>query len=399
MKIFRFITRKIIFPLYYNINTVLPVKDNKVVFVELRVDKISDNFRLIYDRLENDYSLELKTHFIRQGFTDEITKIRNIFSFLKDAATARYIIYNEAADIYGLMRKRKGAHMLNTWHGCGAFKRFGLSTRDKGFGDSGLDAKLYPGHPEYDMVTVSSPEVIWAYAEAMGKENKKECIKPVGISRTDIYFDNENIAGAYKKLYETVPTARQKKVILYAPTFRGETKTARVPEELDIELFYKSFGKEYILLIKNHPITHNKISIPEKYSDFAIDITEKLSIEDVICTADICISDYSSLVYEYSLFEKPMVFFAFDLDEYFDNRGFYYDYEELAPGPICRNNEELVNAVSDVMNNFDDNSLYKKKVISFKNRFMSSCDGNATDRIIKSFFGNDIKKFRKENVT
>ncbi|WP_044959312.1 CDP-glycerol glycerophosphotransferase family protein [Butyrivibrio sp. WCD2001] len=394
-KVLRFITRKIVFPIYYNLNTLKPIKDDKVVFVELRLPKLSNSFKELYKCLESDYELDLRTHFIRQGFEGNARKYANMFSFLKDAATAKYIIFNEAADIFGLMRKRKNAHMLSTWHACGAFKKFGLSTRDKEFGDSGIEATLYPGHPDYDMVTVSSPEIIWAYAEAMGKENNKACIKPIGVSRTDVFFDREYINKAYDKLYSKVPLAKGKKVILYAPTFRGQTKTAYGPDELDIGLFYKNFSEDYVLLIKNHPITHKRAEIPKEYSEFAIDVTELLTIEDVICTADICISDYSSLVYEYSLFEKPMVFFAFDLEKYFDNRGFYYDYEDLAPGPICKTNEELVKAVRELTTSFDDESPYRKKIRGFRERFMSACDGHATERIVREFFGADIEKYRK----
>ena len=90
-----------------------------------------------------------------------------------------------------------------------------------------------------------------------------------------------------------------------------------------------------------------------------------------------------------------MIFYAFDLDEYFDNRGFYYDYEELAPGPICKSNQELVKAVAELGESFDIDSVYWKKVHEFRNRFMSACDGHATDRIVKEFFGTDIEKFRK----
>ncbi len=383
------------FPVYYNLNTLKPIKEDKVVFVELRVSKLSNSFTELYEYLDTNYDLDIRTHFIRHGFVGNREKYAYIFSFLKDAATAKYIIFNEAADIFGSMRKRKNAHMLCTWHGCGAFKKFGLSTLDKEFGDSGIEARLYPGHPDYDMVTVSSPEVIWAYAEAMGKEKNKECIKPIGVSRTDVFFKRDYIDRAFENLYRLVPMARGKKVILYAPTFRGETKTALAPGELDIGLLYENLKDEYVLLVKNHPICHNKTIIPGEYRDFAVDITGKISTEDVICTADICISDYSSLVYEYSLFERPMLFFAFDLDEYFDNRGFYYDYEELAPGPICKTNEELVREIIHLSKSFED-SGYKKKVCDFKNRFMSACDGHATYRIVREFFGSDIEKFRKE---
>ena len=393
-KLFRFGTRKIVFPLYYNLNTIKPLQDDKVVFVELRLPELSDSFIELYNYLDENYNLELKTHFIRHGFDSNSKKYRSIFAFLKDAATAKYIIFNEAADIFGCMRKRKNAHMLCTWHGCGAFKKFGLSTKDKGFGDSGIEAKLYPGHPDYDIVTVSSPEVVWAYVEAMGKENRKESIRPTGVSRTDVFYRKDYIDKAFDRLHELIPESKDKKVMLYAPTFRGETKTAHTPEEIDIKLLCEKFSDEYILLIKNHPIVHNKIRIPDECKSFAFDVSKLLTTEEVICTADICISDYSSLIYEYSLFERPMIFFAFDLDAYFDNRGFYYDYDSLTPGPVCRTNDELIGAISELTKDFE-NSEYRSQIHEFRNKFMSACDGHATERIVREFFGKDIRKYGK----
>lgn len=106
-----------------------------------------------------------------------------------------------------------------------------------------------------------------------------------------------------------------------------------------------------------------------------------MTIEDLLCVSDICISDYSSLVFEYSLFERPMLFFAYDLDEYFDWRGFYYDYNELTPGPVCKTNDEMIDYISHLDERFD-----KQKVIDFKEKFMRSCDGHATDRILHMVF-------------
>ena len=106
-----------------------------------------------------------------------------------------------------------------------------------------------------------------------------------------------------------------------------------------------------------------------------------MSIEELLFVADICISDYSSLVFEYSLFEKPMIFFAFDLDNYYDWRGFYYDYKEFVPGPIYTTTEEMIDYIKHIDTKFD-----KQKVKQFRDKFMSACDGHATERIMKLVF-------------
>ena len=101
-----------------------------------------------------------------------------------------------------------------------------------------------------------------------------------------------------------------------------------------------------------------------------------MNINELMTVADICISDYSSLVFEYSLFERPMIFFAFDLEEYIDERGLYYDFDEITPGPILKTNEEIIDYIKHIDEKFD-----KQVVIDFKNRFMNCCDGHASERI------------------
>ncbi|WP_051204925.1 CDP-glycerol glycerophosphotransferase family protein [Butyrivibrio sp. VCD2006] len=388
--IFRFVTRKIIFQIYFWMCSRAPIEENKVTFMELRLPNLSNNFQLLHKELTEKYDLNVKVHYIRQGFARGKDKYGRIFAFLKDAATSKYIILNEGSDIAGGIKKREGQHIMNTWHGCGAFKKFGRSTRDKIFGDSGKTADRYPGHPDYDLVTVSSPEIVWAYVEAMGKEDKPECIKPLGLSRTDVFYDEKFIAQAKENVAKEVPASKDKKILLYAPTFRGRTKWAFSPSELDIGKFYENFHEEYVLLFKHHPITHERPQIPAEYADFAFDVTDSLSIEDLLCVSDICISDYSSLIFEYSIFERPMVFFAFDLDEYFDWRGFYYDYDELTPGPVFSTNDEMIDYIKHIDERFDRNVVRE-----FRNKFMASCDGNATKRVIMDFFGNDIQKYVK----
>ena len=96
-----------------------------------------------------------------------------------------------------------------------------------------------------------------------------------------------------------------------------------------------------------------------------------------MCASDICVTDYSSLVFEWSLFEKPTAFFAFDLDSYLDERGFYYDYDSMTPGPILKTTEELGDWILSLDEGFD-----RTEIHAFRERFMGACDGHSTERII-----------------
>ena len=144
-----------------------------------------------------------------------------------------------------------------------------------------------------------------------------------------------------------------------------------------------------ILLIKHHPMVkdYHIPKIPEDLEgSFAVDVTRTLSIEDLMITADVCITDYSSLIFEYSLLDKPLVFYAYDLEKYFDWRGFYYDFDELTPGPVCRTMEELAQAVQASLTSGE--GYDSEKMRAFRRKFMSSCDGHATRRIEEWVFGN-----------
>ena len=264
------------------------------------------------------------------------------------------------------------------WHGCGAFKKFGMSTAELIFGGSRRDYEKYPYYKNLDYVTVSSPEVGWAYEEAMSLKPGSGQIQPIGISRTDVFFQKEFLERARQKLLDVIPEAKGKRVLLYAPTFRGNVSEAVAPDTLDLEKMAEELGEGYLLLIKHHPVIRKRPEIPKGAEWFAADVTETMEIEELLCTCDLCISDYSSLIFEYSLFERPLVFFAYDLEEYGDWRGFYYDYEELTPGPVVRTTQEVIRYIRETEKEFD-----PERIRAFRNKFMSACDGHATDRLIE----------------
>lgn len=145
-------------------------------------------------------------------------------------------------------------------------------------------------------------------------------------------------------------------------------------------MLYERLKDDYIILIKRHPFVKEKIVFAEKYTDFIKDISDKLSIEDLLLVADICITDYSSVIFEYSLMQRPILFFAYDLEEYNDERGFYYPYESFVPGPVLRTMEELVCYIEHI-EQFD-----TERLKNFKNQYMDGCDGYSTKRILEYIF-------------
>ena len=366
---------KVYFPKVYSSYCTEPVQENKVLFLEMRFTKLSNSFELIYKALEESGEYDLKCSYVQFNFIRGREFTQRVNEMLKELATAKYVFVDDASLILSSIPLRKETVSINLWHACGAFKKFGRSTAELKFGSSAATLDKYPNYGNLTHVTVSSPEVIWAYEEAM--HLPKGIVKATGVSRTDQFYDKEFVESRKQKLYEIMPEAKDKKVILYAPTFRGHVATASSPDRIDFERFCRELGNEYVIVCKHHPFVKNPPIIPEELQHFARDLTKYLSIEDLLCCADICISDYSSLVFEYSLFEKPMIFYAYDYDNYCDWRGFYYDYSEFTPGPVVQTEDELLNSIKNIDTQFD-----KQKVIDFKEKFMGSCDGHATERII-----------------
>ena len=377
-EMYRYVTLKLLFPWQYKRNCKKPLKEKKAIFLESQLPSLSDSLQVLYDRLEKEGDWELHIHCLRESFVDKGTFIRLAMRCLEDMADAEYVFLCDASRVVSCIHPRWETVITQLWHGCGAFKKFGMSTADHIFGGSRKDYEKYPYYKNLDYVTVSSPEVAWAYEEAMCLKKNSGQIQPIGISRTDVFFQSEFKEKAKQKLEDEIAWAGEKKIILYAPTFRGNVNEAAAPNALDLVKMAEELRDRYILLIKHHPVVKERPTIPEEAKGFAYDVTEELEIDELLCTCDICISDYSSLIFEYSLFEKPMIFFAYDLKDYDDWRGFYYDYDELTPGPVVQTTEEVIECIKNTEVNFD-----PEEIREFRNKFMSACDGHATERLIE----------------
>ena len=149
---------------------------------------------------------------------------------------------------------RKETIAINLWHACGAFKKFGRSTAELKFGSSAATLDKYPNYENLTHVTVSSPEVIWAYEEAM--HLPKGIVKATGVSRTDLFYDSEFVESRRQKLYEIMPEAKDKKVILYAPTWRDDeyygNGAYKFQLKLNLEQMRKELGDEYVIILRTH---------------------------------------------------------------------------------------------------------------------------------------------------
>ena len=366
-----------IFPWHYFRFSQVAIKKNKVVFIETQEQGLSNSLAYLYRELERQGGYHLCVRHLDEAESGKVKYVLNALGCLVEIATANYVILSEASRVISCISPRQETKVLQLWHACGAFKRFGLSTAKLQFGGDYKENEKYPYYKNLDLVTVSSPEVAWAYSEAMNILLESNIIQAMGISRTDVFFDEDFKATAKKRIEAILPVEDKRKWLLWAPTFRGDTNAAIAPEYPDLFAMKAALGDDYILLIKHHPFVQNRPGVPVDVQDFAFDVSDSCDISDLICSCDMCISDYSSIVFEYSLMERPMIFFATDKEDYEDWRGFYYPYEEMTPGPVVTNTKDLIEAIKEMTNNFD-----ASEIVAFREKFMSACDGKATERII-----------------
>lgn len=342
------------------------VKSNRVTFLSNRRDTISGNYEYIYEELSKNKSLD-----IRKVLTNEEGYI-TCFKFGYYLATSKVILVDDYIySIYEVPR-RSDNYLIQVWHACGAFKTFGFSR----IGKSGGPTQTSKAHRNYDYCTVSSKEICKFYAEGFGLSPEK--VKATGVPRTDIFFREDYKNKTRKNFYKKYPALKDKKIILFAPTFRGNGKvTGSYPEDrFDFIRLYEYFKGKYAIIIKHHPFVNNRVEIPLEYTGKILDMSDDEELNDLLFVTDLLITDYSSVVFEASLLNIPMLFYAFDLQKYISSRGFYYEYRSFVPGKIVSSMKSLIRAIKE--QNFE-----IEKIKPFREKFFDKLDGKAGYRVAK----------------
>ena len=290
-------------------------------------------------------------------------------------ATSRFILLDNVFLPMAFMRFPKKVRVLQLWHGTGTIKRFGQDVNTGTLKELEKRANSRITH-----LIVNSEETKKIYAQIFGIPEEK--VFEYGCPRTDLFFNESKKIDRIKKFYLQYPQLEGKKLVLYAPTFRDQEKE-HPKLMLDTDLLSKELSKDYAVLLRLHPfvieaykkennrkLTHENVISMSSYSD----------LNTLLLVSDYLITDYSSIVFEYCLMEKPMLFFAYDLEHFSDyGRGFYKPYEEYAPGPIVTNTKEILELLR--KDQFD---LEGIKSFIYKN--YKYLDGKSAERIYLHIF-------------
>lgn len=363
-----------LYALFFNISRIFPIKKNRVALVAPHNGGSNDSLGVLKAFLEEKGGYDIvfiSTNDLKLDFSGISSLIKSclkaagFFTFkAKSLATSKFVFLNDNFMPMASLKFSKDAVVTQLWHAEGAFKRFGLSaplTDEIREREKRCSQRL-------DYIVCSSKNVVPIYAEAFGVDEGK--ILPLGSPRTDRLFNKDT-----KKLREEFdgkhPECKGKKLILFAPTFRDSAeKDAALLSGIDTEKFSRELP-EYALLTKLHPQIHSSKPI-----DGATDVTkEDIGMLTLIC--DSVITDYSSVCMDFALLSKPCFFYAFDLEEYEDERSFYFDYESYVPGTVAKDFDALVENIKNPRNS-------EEKLHSFRDFNFDYIDSDNTKRVFEN---------------
>jgi CDP-ribitol ribitolphosphotransferase len=364
--------RRFVFRFLYILFTFLPINARKITILSDSKEEMSDNFECVYNELRKTNN-DLQYFILLKRSVDKKKTYKEMLLLAYNIATSKIILIDDYYPMIYPLKIRKKAELIQLWHAVGAFKKFGYSR----VGKPGGPLKTYKDHKNYTKAIVSSEKVRSHYAEGFGIEIEK--VIPTGIPRTDIFFNEEFKKQKKASLLSKYPFLENKKVILYAPTFRGSgQQSAYFPfDQLELEKINDSLKEECIFIVKMHPFVREEIKIPTEYSNTIFDFTNQEQINDLLFITDILVTDYSSVCFEFSLLNKPIIFYCFDLDEYKEARDFYTPFNEFAPGPIVQDCDALLLEIERSIENTNINQF------EFTSKYFDHFDGMSTQRVVR----------------
>ena len=373
----------------YPLLRILPINNKRIIFESHWRNKYNCNPRYLYEHIDTNYP-EYECIWV---FNDESIKINGkgkkvrfqTLKYFYYMATAKYFINN--ANFPDFYKKRENAVEIQTMHGT-PLKTLGLDVPDELTTTESLD-KFIERCKRWDYLIVSSDKVADITKKCF-MFNKK--FLKTGYPRIDEIFQL-NTSKTMADIKKGLDIPENKKVILYAPTWRVRNKFDLM---LDLEKMKDSLGEEYVLLLRAHPFAAKGLK-RELLNDFVIDVTGYGSIEKLYAISDMLITDYSSAMFDYAVLNKPMIFFAYDLDLYKNNlRGFYLNFEEEAPGPIVSTSNEVI---EEILNSDTIKSRYNDKIDAFHRNYCQYEKGNACKNIFDNVFDKSSSHYEEKNLS
>ena len=308
--------------------------------------------------------LERRGHVLTDEFHDYAAMSKGeavlwAMKFMRVYAQAKVVFICDNFLPVSACKKQKDTVVVQLWHACGLVKKMGYDTEQDI--PAHYHGKIYRN---YDLVTVSAPCCVEPMSRAM--RLPRTVVKPLGVSRTDPYFDPAWRERCREAFYKQHPEAMGKKIVLWAPTFRGNASDPYQVGMEAIDRLEKQLGAGFYLIRKLHPHMARKLNLEDP----------SVTTEQLLPVTDLLITDYSSVLTEFLFFEKPCVLFAPDFEEYQKKRGFYVPYYSLSPY-IVTEGERLYEYCIRAMERPDLPWIHRLQAYH-----LSCCDGKSTERIL-----------------
>lgn len=348
---------KIVFSTFFKLIGLFIRIDNKMILFTGHSGRFNDSPKVIYDYFLNNK--EYDSYKLIWGLNDKEIEAHRSLNYVKIYSLKYFLIalkskyWIASVNIErGLKFKKKSQIYLNTWHGIPIKKIGNAATGRKDYDFSYID---------YFICTSEYEKSIYIKDFKV----KSSSLIMTGMPRNEILFQkyDNNVINTIKK---RLGLDFKKKIILYAPTWRessnnGSTYDIHLP--IDQDKWRDKLSNDYIVLLRAHPYTtklylnHNK--------PFFIDVSSYEDVNDLIAISDLLISDYSAILFDYAITEKPMFCFAYDLDEYSINRGLYIDLTNEFPNGISQNEDQLLDKII----NMNKDKLVNE-IIKFKRKYI-----------------------------
>mgnify|MGYP000848406848 FL=1 len=392
-KIVKFVKNKREFPKFLYRKIFLKtssVKDNWVFCESFFGKNYSDSPKYVYEYLQKNYPGKYRFIWVIDNKNSKIpykhTKVKRFsIRYCYYLARCKYYIFNSRQPVW--IKKREGNVFLQTWHGT-PLKKLVFDLED-----------INSATPKYKKQTYKQSRS-WDYLIAANQYSSdifKRCfiydkvMLETGYPRNDIlHWDNkEEIAS---KLKDKLGIPKDKKTILYAPTWRDDeyyTKGQyKFSLKLDLRQMREKMGDEYVILLRTHYFIADSLDVTG-LEGFAYNFSKYDDISELYLISDYLITDYSSVFFDYANLKRPMLFFTYDLEKYRDVlRGFYIDIEEELPGPLLFTTEDII----DAFNHIDEiKEEYQDKYDAFYEKYCSWEDGDASRKVANAVFSLEDK--------
>lgn len=364
---------------FYRALTVLPVRSNTFVFESNMGKQYSDSPKYIYEAMRQQ-GFAGTAYWVHNGRTEgypDDARLVQRGSWGYYAALARAQTWVDNQGFPAAITRRRGTTYLQTWHGT-PLKKMGFDAPSLRNGTPARRAREKAMIERWDELLVPSEYFVDTFVKSHRYDGR---LLRTGLPRNDRLVGTPDPVHV-EELRERLTLPPDRKVLLYAPTFRDRDrqrgKRSTVP--FDMQRMYETLGDEYLLLIRTHYL--DQFRLPKQWMHFARDVSRYHDVTELMLVADVLVTDYSSVMFDYANTGRPMIFYAHDYEDYIrdQERGTYFDLAEEGPGPVVRDTEVLLASLKDLQGVQE---AYRERYDAFRRRFCQYETGHAAQDVAR----------------